>query len=700
MSLSEILSSALSGLGAAQASMRTVSNNIANVSTPGYAREKTTLQTDVAGGRITGVTVGEPNRIADQFLEATVYARAGEAGRAEVASTYLDRLQAMLGTTGSDSGLPTRLDAISSAAIKMTGSAGGAQTNAAFIGNVQDAIGSVQQLSRDVSGLRSDVEGEVGETVTRVNSLLSQIYDLNDTVARAEGLGRSSAGAADQRNAAIEELGGLMGIVARQQADGRMTVDTTSGVQLIDRRLRQLSYPSNGAGAAQALYPPIEVRFAESDRTLGAATGERIDAAASGKLGGLIALRDAELPAFSTRLDTLYSGLARSLNAASNQGTAVPAPNSLQGSTTPLATTDRLGFTGAATFAVTAADGTLIAKTKVDFTALGTGATVADALTAINTGLGGAATASFTGGKLSITAAASANGVVVAQDPTTPSSRAGTGFSQFFGLNDVVRSEGAMLTPTGFTAADPHGLSVGQTTDFALRDTSGRVVASYPLTITGSTGSSFGALVTELNASPLAAFGNFSLDSQGRIGFATTTAAAGNTLSVLSDTTSRGATGLSLGTITGLSGGTDALKAGEVRRDIAADVTRLPLARLQNVAVGQKALGVGDRTGATSFVDAFSTNIDLGRTSGVTTMSRYANSVLGDTGTTAARAADKMTETAARRDDAVARRDNFSGVSIDEELSQMVVLQNSYSAAARVMSAATSMYDTLLQLAR
>jgi flagellar hook-associated protein FlgK len=30
----------------------------------------------------------------------------------------------------------------------------------------------------------------------------------------------------------------------------------------------------------------------------------------------------------------------------------------------------------------------------------------------------------------------------------------------------------------------------------------------------------------------------------------------------------------------------------------------------------------------------------------------------------------------------------------------MVVLQNSYAAAARVMSAATAMYDTLLQLGR
>ena len=46
------------------------------------------------------------------------------------------------------------------------------------------------------------------------------------------------------------------------------------------------------------------------------------------------------------------------------------------------------------------------------------------------------------------------------------------------------------------------------------------------------------------------------------------------------------------------------------------------------------------------------------------------------------------------------RRDSFSGVNLDEELSQMVVLQNSYSAAARVMTTANQMYDTLLDMVR
>jgi flagellar hook-associated protein 1 FlgK len=74
--------------------------------------------------------------------------------------------------------------------------------------------------------------------------------------------------------------------------------------------------------------------------------------------------------------------------------------------------------------------------------------------------------------------------------------------------------------------------------------------------------------------------------------------------------------------------------------------------------------------------------------------------VLGGAGSTAALAKARLTEATARRDDAVNRRDSFSGINIDEELSQMVVLQNSYSAAARVITTVTAMYDTLLTMVR
>src|ERR1700761_5214195 len=97
MSLNDILGSAMSGLAASQAGLGAVSNNVANVNTPGYARQRVTVSTNVAAGRTGGVTVSEPERVADRFLEGTVYRRGGDAGQAEIFSNYLDQLQDFLG---------------------------------------------------------------------------------------------------------------------------------------------------------------------------------------------------------------------------------------------------------------------------------------------------------------------------------------------------------------------------------------------------------------------------------------------------------------------------------------------------------------------------------------------------------------------------------------------------------------------------
>ncbi|WP_114955030.1 flagellar hook-associated protein FlgK [Sphingosinicella terrae] len=697
MALNDILGSALSGLAASQAGLRSVSNNIANVSTPGYARERVTLSTGVTGGRVNGVVVSEPARIADRFLEATVYRRSGDMGRADVAAAYLDRLQSLLGAPGAEGGLPTRLDQVTASAIAMTSSASSEQTVAAFTGNVQDALISMQQLDRDVSALRGDVETEVGFTIEKINGLLQRIHELNDTVARLDVLGRSSAGAGDQRMSAVQELSGLVNVTVREQPDGRVSIDTASGAALLDRRLRQLSYPTTGQGVSQSSYPSISLHFAEPDGSLGPATGERIDsAAAGGRLGGLLDLRDRALPEFSDKLGVLFGGLAETLNAVSNAGTTVPAPSRLDGRQTGLVGTDRLGFTGTAVFAVVKTNGELVAKTSVDFSALGPTATVDDAVAAVNAGLGGTATAAFVNGTLTLTATAAGQGVAVAQDPAVPSDRAGTGFSQYFGLNDLVRSADSALTPPGFVAGDPHGFGTGETTELILRDPSGRALVRY--TLTPSTGGTMGDLLTDLNASPIADFGTFSIDDRGRFRFDADPGVNGASLSIPADSTDRFGTGRSFTALSGLTGTSTGLDAAEVRPVILGSASQLPLARLDTAAaVGAPAIGAGDIRGATDFVNRLSEAVDFG-SDGEATIERFAGLVLGRAGMQASQAADRLADATARREDAVNRRDAYSGVNIDEELSQLVIFQNSYSAAARVMSTATEMYDTLIAM--
>jgi len=696
VSLNDILGSAKSGLAASQAGMAAVSNNIANVNTPGYARERTIVTTNVAAGRVSGVVVGEPERVADRFLESTVYRRAGDAGQAEIVSNYLDQLQSYLGAPGADTGLPAQLDALLASATRMTGSQAPDQTRNTFVNTAQATLQSIGQMRDDADGLRANVASDVVSTVKQINGLLAKIDDLNNSVAQLQALGRSTSGAADQRMSALQELSGLANVTIREQPDGRINIDTASGQVLLDGRLRQLSYP-DGSGGSQAAYPSIDIRFADGSGA-GAATGEKIDGGSiGGKLGGLLQLRDKTLPDYQEKLGVLFTGLAETMNRASNAGTTAPAPSSLEGRPSGLVGGDRLGFTGKAVFAVTATDGTVLARTSIDFDALGPAATVNDALDAINAGLGGQGVASLAAdGTLRIAATAAGTGLAIAQDPDSPSDRAGVGFSQYFGLNDVIRSDTNALVPAGFSAADPTGFAADQTAHIVLRDAAGRELGSY--TLTGATGQTFGDVIDGLNGSPLQKFGSFALDDRGQIRFTPNQASSGATISIPSDSTNRLGTGLSFSALSGLTGAASGLSSAQVRKDIFSDPANLPLATLQTgAAVGEKGVGAGDTTGATTFIDALSGSVDLGK-DGKSSIGLFANQLFGTLGSQAAEVKGVMTDTAARRDDAINRRDTFSGVNVDEELAQMVVLQNSYSAAARVLTTVSSMYDALLNM--
>lgn len=696
MSLSEILGSALSGLNAAQAGMRSTSNNIANVNTPGYARERVPLETGNTAGQVTGVRTLHAVRVADRFLEATVYRRAGDWGEADAVASALDRLQSLLGAPGSENGLSARIDAVGSAAVAMTGSQGSEPSVRAFIGSMQDALGSLQTLNGDVQDLRENAEREFGQTVTAINDLLRRIDSLNDQVARQAASGRASNAATDQRMSAVEELAGLIRIDVREGSDGRLTIDTAGGATLLDRRLRQLDYPV-GDGSAQPLYPPVTLRFVEENGSLGAETGERLDSPApGGRLGGLMDLRDRRLPEYQEQLGTLFGGLAEALNSVSNAGTAVPAPTLLEGVQTGLSAGDRLGFSGRIVVAALQPDGRLAAKATVDLAGLGAGATIADAVAAINAGLGGMGSASFTGGRLRIEGTGGL-GVAIAQDPSSPSDRAGIGFAQLFGLNDLVGGP-AGTGPAGFAASDPHGLASGQAAEFVLRGADGRVLASAALV--PNPGGTFGDLLDDLNAGPLASYGSVSLDARGRLAFAPLANMPGARLAVVSDTTDRFGTGRSLSSLVLPSGLETGLAGATLRPALLADPRRLPLARLHTTAAsGEVALGPGDTRGATAFVDALRETRDLGR-GRRSAVEGYARSLLGQAGMDASAARNRLDDMSARRTDAVNRRDSYSGVNVDEELANLVTLQNSYSAAARVMTTATEMYDTLIEMVR
>src|SRR4029079_5659806 len=101
MSLGVTLNTAASGLNAAQAGLRVVSDNIANVNTPGYVRKAVIQQPLVVDGVGQGVKIDGLTRDTHPYLQGASLTAASDAQRWSSVAQYLDNAQSLFGDPSS-----------------------------------------------------------------------------------------------------------------------------------------------------------------------------------------------------------------------------------------------------------------------------------------------------------------------------------------------------------------------------------------------------------------------------------------------------------------------------------------------------------------------------------------------------------------------------------------------------------------------
>lgn len=140
--------------------------------------------------------------------------------------------------------------------------------------------------------------------------------------------------------------------------------------------------------------------------------------------------------------------------------------------------------------------------------------------------------------------------------------------------------------------------------------------------------------------------------------------------------------------------------------DLAADSSRLARARL-DVEPGPPPTGrlggAGDNRGAQALAAAFeATTATVARGAlpgGPFRLADYAAELVAVHAVAAERAGDAAASSRALAEDLAARRSAVSGVSLDEELSRLILFQEAYSVSARVLAITDQLFDELLAVA-
>ena len=711
MALNGIVSSALTALNTNSAALRVVSNNVANLNTDGYARRQVNQQALVVGGQLSGVDIADITRVIDKYLQQETLSSTSGTARYDAQNGVWSQVNALLGSPGDGTALTSRLNDVFSALGQAALSPASSTNQLGVLNSLQSLASTVSTLSSSISNVQTQVDRQVSSTVDEANALIKQIYGYNTQIQQATASGDNASGLLDNRDTAVGKLAGLMDVRTTVQPNGQLTVMTTDGMNLVSDSYAQLSYtPATSPG----VYGPITVQ--DTNAASGAAIGtpQAFDQHLSGgKLKGLLDMRDHALGDLQLELGSFARQTALSLNAQANANAAFPPPTSLDGRDTGLLASDALNFAGKTTVAVADANGNLVSRVDIDFgagtlsvdggAAVSLGSTIGSFTTALNSALGANGTAGFTDGQLSI-AANGTNGVVVQDDATTSSNRGGTGFSQFFGLNDIFQASVPSVLATGLSASDASGLAAGGKMDFTLKGPNGEIAKTASVTVTA--GMTIGNVVTALNT----AFGGaatFSLGSDGSLAMTPAAAYANYQLNVTGDTTARGTTGVSFTELFGLGVQQASAQANGfgVNPDLMASTQRLAVGQpsiTSTTVAGDSIVSHGDGRGALALQDLANTRQSFAKVGALSaqtaTLSDFATSFYQDVATRSAAATTEHTAQSDRLLEAQSRQGQVSGVNLDEELSNMMTFQQAYSAGARMLQVVQQLYDTLLQI--
>lgn len=711
MSLNEIMSDALSALRTNTTALDVVSSNISNINTPGYAQRVVNEQAQAVGGQLGGVEIADIERVANQFFTQATLAAQSSSSLYSAQNNILSQVNALLGQVGSGTDLPSQLDDVFNALGTASLSPTTGTSQQAVLTALNKFASSVSALSSSITTVQNQADQQVQTDVGTANGYIQQIYQLNQEIEGAQASGDKASDLLDQRDQVVQSLSGLVGLSTTTQANGMMLVSTSDGVNLVgNSTYAQLAC---AGGASNGTYAPVTMQ------SINALTGLPIGASqsinpdlGSGEIAGLMQMRDGTLGDLQQQLGTFAQQAALSFNAQYNANASFPPPASLNGRDTGLLAGDSLNFTGDTTFAVTDPSGNLVSRIDVDFGAgtlsvdggasVGIGSTVGSFTSALNAALGANGSATFNNGQLSIDATGG-NGIVIQDDASNPSSRGGTPFSQFFGMNDVFQSAAPSISATGLSASDAGGFS-GGTVNLQLNSPNGQPGPTASVTL--NAGMSIGNIVTALNT----AFGSaatFSLSANGSLSMTPGASYSGYSLGVTSNSTQRGTTGMSLSELFGLGAQQTVNQAVNfsVNPSIADGQHQLAFAEPQITAstvAGDTVVASGDASGLLALQNVSNTQLTFPAAGGLnaqtTSLGNFADSFYQSVASATQTVKQNNTAAGDQLTEAQTRQSQVSGVNLDNELSNMVLYQQAYSAGARVLTTANQLFSTLLQI--
>jgi len=331
MSLSQALSTSVSGLRTTQAALSLVAANVANAQTPGYVR-KTLQQTAVSAGSTgVGVRVAAINRELDLYVQRQLRIETSGGTYADLRAEFYQRLQRVYGEPGAPNSLEAVFNKLTEALQTLATSPESMSARSIVLSSAQVMAQQLNGMTSDIQALRADAERGLSDVTASANNAMAQIANINRQLATTTAQDASAAALLDQRDAYIAQLSELMDISVVNADNNQVNVFTNSGLQLVGTQAAQLTFNAQGTIMPGSHWDADPTKSTVGTLMLAMPHGGQFDLIANhsiraGQIAAYIDMRDNVLVQAQAQLDEIAAGLSRSLSDKTVAGTSVSVP--------------------------------------------------------------------------------------------------------------------------------------------------------------------------------------------------------------------------------------------------------------------------------------------------------------------------------------------------------------------------------------
>lgn len=299
------------GLGVFSSATAVVSQNIANVSTPGYSRQKAVIET-APTTNLSGFTLGSGamitniDRFYDAFLQQQIVSNDTTLGYDTTKSMVLQQIEPAFNEISVD-GVGAAITNFFASWQDLTNNPGGMAERQSVLSNAQILADDLHSTSKTLSDTIALQNSSLTPAIDSINAILKDIAKLNGQINTTDMVSGNANEIRDKRDLSVQKLATQIGITATENSDG------TTDIRLVGSGEALVIGANAGTFSLDKTTDPtsFKVQLIPAGGTLASMVTPAIS---TGSLGATLDLRDTILPGYLAELDALATTLVAEVN--------------------------------------------------------------------------------------------------------------------------------------------------------------------------------------------------------------------------------------------------------------------------------------------------------------------------------------------------------------------------------------------------